>query len=159
ARARCAGLVTVHPPKRFPLGDGTYLAFVTALRGSLVDRPEGRKLAESRSGSGITAHRICIMQRCDCGRHGGRSTCPFRRFGRLEKTGATAPAPPVSGGAPDGLPWERRRWAVAAIFTALAMASLDTVIANVALPAIATDLHVSPAEVVWVVNVYQIVLV
>jgi DHA2 family multidrug resistance protein-like MFS transporter len=59
----------------------------------------------------------------------------------------------------DGLPWERRRWAVAAIFTALTMASLDTVIANIALPAIAVDLHVSPADVVWVVNVYQIALV
>jgi DHA2 family multidrug resistance protein-like MFS transporter len=59
----------------------------------------------------------------------------------------------------DGLPPERRRWAVAAIFTALAMASLDTAIANIALPAIAADLHVSPAEVVWVVNVYQIALV
>jgi MFS transporter, DHA2 family, multidrug resistance protein len=59
----------------------------------------------------------------------------------------------------DGLPTERRRWAVAAIFTALAMASLDTAIANIALPAIAADLHVSPAEVVWVVNVYQIALV
>jgi DHA2 family multidrug resistance protein-like MFS transporter len=59
----------------------------------------------------------------------------------------------------DGLPPERRRWAVAAIFTALAMASLDTAIANVALPAIANELHVSPADVVWVVNVYQIALV
>ena len=59
----------------------------------------------------------------------------------------------------DGLPGERRRWAVAAIFTALAMASLDTAIANIALPAIAADLHVSPADVVWVVNVYQIALV
>jgi MFS transporter, DHA2 family, multidrug resistance protein len=59
----------------------------------------------------------------------------------------------------DGLPWERRRWAIAAIFTALAMSSLDVAIANVALPAIATDLHVSPADVVWVVNVYQIALV
>src|SRR6202790_5819515 len=58
----------------------------------------------------------------------------------------------------DGLPPERRRWAVAAIFTALAMASLDTAIANIALPAIA-DLNVSPADVVWVVNVYQIALV
>jgi len=48
---------------------------------------------------------------------------------------------------------------VAAIFTALAMASLDTAIANIALPAISSDLHVSPAEVVWVVNVYQIALV
>jgi MFS transporter, DHA2 family, multidrug resistance protein len=59
----------------------------------------------------------------------------------------------------DGLPWQQRRWAVAAIFTALAMASLDTAIANIALPAISADLHVSPAEAVWVVNVYQIALV
>jgi DHA2 family multidrug resistance protein-like MFS transporter len=59
----------------------------------------------------------------------------------------------------DGLPPERRRWAVAAIFTALALGSLDTAIANIALPAIAANLHVSPAEVVWVVNVYQIALV
>jgi DHA2 family multidrug resistance protein-like MFS transporter len=68
---------------------------------------------------------------------------------------AKGPAVPVM----DGLPTERRRWAVAAIFTALTMASLDTAIANIALPAIATDLHVSPADVVWVVNVYQIALV
>ena len=65
------------------------------------------------------------------------------------------PAAPII----DGLPADRRRWAVAAIFTALAMASLDTAIANIALPAIAADLAVSPADVVWVVNVYQIALV
>src|SRR5258705_9081511 len=59
----------------------------------------------------------------------------------------------------DGLPAERRRWAVAAIFTALAVASLDTAIANIALPAIASDLHVSPADVIWVVNFYQMPLV
>ena len=59
----------------------------------------------------------------------------------------------------DGLPPERRRWAALAIFTALAMSSLDTAIANIALPAIATDLHASPADVVWVVNVYQIAMV
>jgi len=64
-----------------------------------------------------------------------------------------------SGSRGDGLPWERRRWAIAAIFTALAMASLDTAIANVALPAISADLQVSPADVIWVVNVYQIALV
>lgn len=68
----------------------------------------------------------------------------------------------AKGGSPpaiDGLPAERRRWAVAAIFTALSMASLDTAIANIALPAMAADLSVSPADVVWVVNVYQIALV
>jgi MFS transporter, DHA2 family, multidrug resistance protein len=59
----------------------------------------------------------------------------------------------------DGLPAQRRGWAAAAIFTAVAMASLDTAIANIALPAIATDLHVGPADVIWVVNVYQIALV
>jgi DHA2 family multidrug resistance protein-like MFS transporter len=59
----------------------------------------------------------------------------------------------------DGLPAERRKWAIAAIFTALAMASLDTAIANIALPAIATDLHASAADVIWVVNVYQISMV
>ena len=58
-----------------------------------------------------------------------------------------------------GLPAQRRRWAAAAIFTALAMASLDTAIANIALPAIAADLHAGPAEVIWVVNVYQIAMV
>ncbi|SDS67672.1 MFS transporter [Bradyrhizobium canariense] len=68
---------------------------------------------------------------------------------------AKKPAAPVM----DGLPTERRRWAVAAIFTALTMASLDTAIANIALPAIAADLHVSAADVIWVVNVYQIALV
>src|SRR5258708_26981636 len=59
----------------------------------------------------------------------------------------------------DGLPADRRGWAGAAIFTAVAMASLDTAIANIALPAIATDRHVGPADVSWVVNVYQIALV
>jgi MFS transporter, DHA2 family, multidrug resistance protein len=70
-------------------------------------------------------------------------------------TTAAKPPTPVF----DGLPTDRRRWAVAAIFTALAMASLDTAIANIALPAIAANLHVSPADVIWVVNVYQIALV
>ncbi|CAN5185098.1 MFS transporter [soil metagenome] len=59
----------------------------------------------------------------------------------------------------DNLSSEQRRWAAAAIFTALAMASLDTAIANIALPAIAADLHASPADVIWVVNVYQIAMV
>ena len=59
----------------------------------------------------------------------------------------------------DGLPTRQRRFAIAAIFTALAMAALDTAIANIALPAIAADLKVSAADVIWVVNVYQIAMV
>jgi MFS transporter, DHA2 family, multidrug resistance protein len=41
---------------------------------------------------------------------------------------------------------------------AVAMAVLDGSIANVALPAIARDLAVSPAEAVWVVNAYQLTI-
>lgn len=67
----------------------------------------------------------------------------------------SAKLPPVT----DGLPPERRRWAILAIFTALAMAALDTAIANIALPAIAVDLNTTPADVIWVVNVYQIAMV
>ena len=67
----------------------------------------------------------------------------------------SAKLPPVT----DGLPPETRRWAVLAIFTALAMSALDTAIANIALPAIAADLHTTPADVIWVVNVYQIAMV
>jgi len=69
------------------------------------------------------------------------------------------PIPSKPALASDGLPAEQRRWAVTAIFVAVAMASLDTAIANVALPAIAADLHVTPADAVWVVNAYQIALV
>src|SRR3954452_23744390 len=72
----------------------------------------------------------------------------------MDAVTAKTPAPGI-----DGPPPEIKRWAIAAIFTALALASLDTAIANIALPAIAADLHVSPADVVWVVNVYQIALV
>src|SRR5260370_31585528 len=56
----------------------------------------------------------------------------------------------------DGLPAERQRWAAAAIFTALAMASLDTAIANIALPAIAANLPVNAANVIWRADVYHL---
>ena len=67
--------------------------------------------------------------------------------------------PPYEPFVPDGLPSAQRRWAAAVVFVAIAMAALDTAIANIALPAIATDLHATAADVVWVVNVYQIALV
>ena len=59
----------------------------------------------------------------------------------------------------DGLPARQRYWAVAAIWLALSMAVLDASIANVALPAIARDLHAAPAESVWVINAYQLAIV
>jgi DHA2 family multidrug resistance protein-like MFS transporter len=60
---------------------------------------------------------------------------------------------------PDGLPESARRWAVAALAIAVGMATLDTAIANTALPSIAIDLHASPAASVWVVNAYQLAMV
>jgi DHA2 family multidrug resistance protein-like MFS transporter len=73
----------------------------------------------------------------------------------LDRSPNTPLLPPIT----DGLPFERRIWAVVAISVAVGMASLDTAIANIALPSIAADLKVSPADVIWVVNVYQIALV
>ena len=67
------------------------------------------------------------------------------------------PAPPEPE--IDGLPWAQRRWAILAVGIAVAMSSLDNSIANAALPTIAADLKVSPAQIVWVVNVVQIAMV
>src|SRR3978361_2325216 len=59
----------------------------------------------------------------------------------------------------DGLRGPRLASAVATIVIAVGMASLDTSIANTALPTIAADLNASPADSVWVVNAYQLALV
>src|SRR5262245_42639688 len=58
-----------------------------------------------------------------------------------------------------GLPPPRRFWAIAAIWLSMTMAVLDGTIANVALPAIARDIHAAPAEAIWVVNAYQLAIV
>ena len=42
---------------------------------------------------------------------------------------------------------------------AVALATLDTAIANTALPAIAADLHAAPAASIWIVNAYQLAMV
>ncbi|RKP43655.1 MFS transporter [Pararobbsia silviterrae] len=49
--------------------------------------------------------------------------------------------------------------AVAAVMLGVALSSLDTAIANTALPTIAGDLHASPATSVWIINAYQIAIV
>lgn len=59
----------------------------------------------------------------------------------------------------DGLPPPQRRWAVLALAVSIAMAVMDSSIANVALPAIAADLKVSSSEAIMVVNAYQIAIV
>jgi DHA2 family multidrug resistance protein-like MFS transporter len=53
----------------------------------------------------------------------------------------------------------RRLRAIVAVMVAVALASLDTAIANTALPAIAADLRAAPAASVWVINAYQLAIV
>ncbi len=60
---------------------------------------------------------------------------------------------------PDGLPPGPRGWAMTAIWLAMLLAVVDSSIANVALPAIARDLHAAAARSIWVVNAYQLAIV
>ncbi|MEM5429443.1 MFS transporter [Cupriavidus oxalaticus] len=53
----------------------------------------------------------------------------------------------------------RERRGMAAILIAVALATLDTAIANTALPSIAADLRATPAASVWVINAYQLAMV
>lgn len=56
----------------------------------------------------------------------------------------------------DGLPPRERVLAMAAIALAMTMAVLDGAIVNVALPVLAKDLAVKPADAIFVVNAYQV---
>ncbi|SMG22480.1 MFS transporter [Paraburkholderia susongensis] len=58
----------------------------------------------------------------------------------------------------DGLPNPQRAFAFIAIAIAMTMSVLDTSIVNVALPTICSDLKVSPADAIWVVNAYQLAI-
>jgi MFS transporter, DHA2 family, multidrug resistance protein len=64
----------------------------------------------------------------------------------IEVSGSLAPT--------DGLPVDRRRWAMLTYCIGLSMSVLDGNIANTALPNIATQLHASPAVSIWVVNAF-----
>ncbi|WP_408289292.1 MFS transporter [Paraburkholderia sp. RL17-373-BIF-A] len=46
-----------------------------------------------------------------------------------------------------------------AVMLAVALATLDTAIANTALPTIAAELHSTPAASVWIINAYQLAMV
>jgi DHA2 family multidrug resistance protein-like MFS transporter len=59
----------------------------------------------------------------------------------------------------DGLPPDERIWAIVALSLGVGMSSLDTAIANTALPAMAAQLHATPADSVWIVNAYQLAMV
>jgi DHA2 family multidrug resistance protein-like MFS transporter len=60
---------------------------------------------------------------------------------------------------PDTTPPTIDRRALIAVLLAVALATLDTAIANTALPAIAADLQAPPAASIWVINAYQLAVV
>ncbi len=60
--------------------------------------------------------------------------------------------------ADDGLPRAARQRAMATLSIAMFLAVLDAVIANIALPSIASELAVTPAQSVWVMNAYQLAM-
>ena len=81
-------------------------------------------------------------------------------FQRADEWAANAPgtrADDDEGGT--GLRGPQRSAAIACVLSALVLVVLDAAIANVALPAIAFSLHVTPAESVRVVTSYQLALV
>jgi len=53
----------------------------------------------------------------------------------------------------------RGRSALVAVLMGVVLATLDTAIANVALPTIAADLHSPAAAAIWVINAYQLAVV
>jgi DHA2 family multidrug resistance protein-like MFS transporter len=59
----------------------------------------------------------------------------------------------------DGLHGSQLIWAVIVLSLGVGMSSLDTAIANTALPAMAQQLHATPADSVWIVNAYQLAMV
>jgi DHA2 family multidrug resistance protein-like MFS transporter len=61
--------------------------------------------------------------------------------------------------AEDGLPLPQRYWAILNLAVGLALSVLDSAIANIALPAIAKEIHAGPADSIWVINAYQLAVV
>ena len=70
-------------------------------------------------------------------------------------SGAPAPHIVIAG---EGLPPEQRGRAILALGIAVGLATLDTAIANTALPAMAMDLNTPPAASVWIVTAYQLAM-
>jgi DHA2 family multidrug resistance protein-like MFS transporter len=60
------------------------------------------------------------------------------------------------GSPTDGLPTRRRRVAFLALAIAITMSNMSLNITNTALPAIARQLHVSPAASIWITNAFQL---
>lgn len=72
---------------------------------------------------------------------------------------AAAPETRLAAEIATQLPETHRGLAMTAVMLAVSLASLDTAIANTALPQMALDLNTTPAASVWIVNAYQLAMV
>lgn len=77
----------------------------------------------------------------------------------VDQTAFSAAVPQPREIEADGLPTPRRYVAMFAILAAIVLVVLDSAIANLALPTIASTLHVAPGDSVWVVTGYQLAIV
>ena len=77
---------------------------------------------------------------------------PDAQPGKSAETNADKSAGPAAS-----KPLDHR--ALIAVLLAVGLATLDTAIANTALPAIAIGLHASPAASIWILNAYQLTVV
>jgi DHA2 family multidrug resistance protein-like MFS transporter len=59
----------------------------------------------------------------------------------------------------DGLPVPQRYWSALAVALAITMAVLDTSAVSIALPTIAREFRIEPADAIWIVNAYQLAVV
>jgi DHA2 family multidrug resistance protein-like MFS transporter len=58
-----------------------------------------------------------------------------------------------------GPPLPQHYWAILTLVTGLVVSMLDSSVVNIALPTIARDVGVSPAQSIWVINAYQLAIV
>ena len=72
---------------------------------------------------------------------------------------SAAKSPSCMSSANDGLLGRQKFWAVMTLVVGSAMATLDTAIANTALPTIAVDLRASAEASIWIINAYQLAMV
>lgn len=75
--------------------------------------------------------------------------------GQIERTDLKSPIHSTPTDT-DGLPVPQRHWVMFCILLGVILSSLDSAIANIALPTIARELSASDAGIIWVVNGYQL---
>ena len=75
-----------------------------------------------------------------------------------QPSGAPSPDHRIGNGPPetDGLPVPQRHWVMLCLVLGVALSTLDSAIANIALPTIARELAASDSATIWVVNGYQL---